>query len=186
VIDLVRKTVESVNKSTLLKQKFQETAKAATVKYLKLKNSPAHRWSSIAEVLNRILINWDSLRFSFQKLNIKWPLEGKNFYRPELRSRTCLILKLFSGKQDLLMEFHGVVLAAKSCQLDSQKTKSPSASYDYYTGFSYFYLNISRGKDGVLEFPTRHFYLPKTANNTLGRNPDRIPKTKRRRKLIAV
>jgi len=52
----IKKVIEAVNKSEYLQGAFEEAMLELLEMYLKLLNSPQHRWSSIALVLERILM----------------------------------------------------------------------------------------------------------------------------------
>lgn len=53
--------METVNKSRVLKAKFDERQKSELGKELKLKNTPTHRWSATEDVLIKILRCWNPL-----------------------------------------------------------------------------------------------------------------------------
>ncbi len=55
VIGKCRKIMETVNKSRVLKAKFNERQKSELGKERKLKNTPTHRWSATEDVLSKIL-----------------------------------------------------------------------------------------------------------------------------------
>jgi hypothetical protein len=65
VIGKCRKIMETVNKSRVLKAKFDERQKSELGKELKLKNTPTHRWSATEDVLIKILRCWNPLRQAF-------------------------------------------------------------------------------------------------------------------------
>ncbi len=68
------KVIEGVNKFEYLQGAFEETMLELLETYLKLLNSPQHRWSSITLVLERILIAWEPLLQAYRKLNRPVPL----------------------------------------------------------------------------------------------------------------
>ncbi len=69
----IKKVIEVV-KSEYLQGAFEEAMLELLETYLKLLNSPQHRWSSTALVLERILIAWEPLLQAYRKLNQLVPL----------------------------------------------------------------------------------------------------------------
>jgi hypothetical protein len=81
VIGKCRKIMETVNKSRVLKAKFDERQKSELGKELKLKNTPTHRWSATEDVLIKILRCWNPLGQAFLETNTPFAIEGqKNSY----------------------------------------------------------------------------------------------------------
>jgi hypothetical protein len=70
----IKKVIEAVNKSEYLQGAFEEAMLELLETYLKLFNSPQHRWSSTTLVLERILIAWEPLLQAYHKLNRPVPL----------------------------------------------------------------------------------------------------------------
>ncbi|CAK9223988.1 unnamed protein product [Sphagnum troendelagicum] len=70
----IKKVIETVNKSEYLQGAFEEAMLELLETYFKLLNSPQHRWSSTALVLERILIAWEPLLQAYHKLNRPVPL----------------------------------------------------------------------------------------------------------------
>jgi hypothetical protein len=69
----IKKVIEVV-KSEYLQGAFEEAMLELLETYLKLLNSPQHRWSSTALALERILIAWEPLLQAYRKLNQLVPL----------------------------------------------------------------------------------------------------------------
>jgi len=65
----IKKVIEAVNKSEYLQGAFEEAMLELLETYLKLLNSPQHRWSSTSLVLERILMAWEPLLQVYRKLN---------------------------------------------------------------------------------------------------------------------
>jgi len=101
VFDTCRKVMESVNKSTSLKARFEANQHDLLQKVRKLKNSPAHRWSAMEDVLQRILVLWEPLMMSFTSVGQTFPLEG-----------------------GFLVEFYSVLSPVRSVQMASQAVKT--------------------------------------------------------------
>jgi hypothetical protein len=70
----IKKVIEAMNKSEYLQGAFEEAMLELLEMYLKLLNSPQHRWSSTTFVLERILIAWKPLLQAYRKLNRPVPL----------------------------------------------------------------------------------------------------------------
>jgi hypothetical protein len=70
----IKKVIEAMNKSEYLQGAFEEAMLELLEMYLKLLNSPHHRWSSTTFVLERILIAWEPLLQAYRKLNRPVPL----------------------------------------------------------------------------------------------------------------
>ncbi|CAK9230978.1 unnamed protein product [Sphagnum troendelagicum] len=73
-LERIKKVIEVVNKSEYLHGAFEEAMLELLETYLKLLNSPQHRWSSTALVLERILIAWELFLQAYRKLNRPVPL----------------------------------------------------------------------------------------------------------------
>ncbi len=69
VLNDCRKVIETVNKSKVLKAKFDEKQKNDLGKELKLKNTPSHCWSATEDVLIKLLRCWNPLRHAFLETN---------------------------------------------------------------------------------------------------------------------
>ncbi|KAH8974357.1 hypothetical protein BDL97_01G098100, partial [Sphagnum fallax] len=65
----IKKVIEAMNKSEYMQGTFEEAMLELLETYLKLLNSPQHRWSSTTLVLERILIAWKPLLQAYRKLN---------------------------------------------------------------------------------------------------------------------
>ena len=65
VIMKVRTLIESLNKSGLLKRLYEDAVVEEFGRYLKLRNSPTHRWASIEDVLANILKKWDAIEKAY-------------------------------------------------------------------------------------------------------------------------
>ena len=75
-----------MNKSKVLKAKFDEKQKIQLRKELKLKNTPSHRWSATEDVLVKLLRCWNPLRNAFLETNHLFRIEEEIFFLLELRS----------------------------------------------------------------------------------------------------
>lgn len=65
VITKCQKVIESLNKSKTMKHTFEERCAKEIGKVLKVRNSPTHRWSSLDDVLVRLLRIWDHIIFAY-------------------------------------------------------------------------------------------------------------------------
>ncbi|KAH9538628.1 hypothetical protein CY35_15G016800, partial [Sphagnum magellanicum] len=72
----IKKVIEVVNKFEYLQGAFEEAMFELLETYLKLFNLSQHQWSSIALVLEQILIVWEPLLQAYRKLNRLVPLTG--------------------------------------------------------------------------------------------------------------
>jgi hypothetical protein len=70
----IKKIIEAINKSELLGGAFEVAMMEIFATYLKLINSPQHRWSATALVLERLLICWDAMILAFRDLHRPVPL----------------------------------------------------------------------------------------------------------------
>ena len=70
----IKKVIEATNKSELLGCAFEAAMMEIFATYLKLINSPQHRWSATALVLERLLICWDAMIKAFRDLQRPVPL----------------------------------------------------------------------------------------------------------------
>jgi hypothetical protein len=63
VVSALRKTVESLNKSTYLRSRFEEIqmAKNGGKPGRKISNPPMHRWGATEATIEGVLSNWDEL-----------------------------------------------------------------------------------------------------------------------------
>ena len=95
VIECWRKVVETINKSTSLKAMLDAKVQEDLGCSLKMKNSPAHRWSAIDDVLECILHLWTQVQHAFNKDNHE-----------------------FSIKQDrqVILEFHSIIYQVQKIQ----------------------------------------------------------------------
>ncbi len=64
-----RKTIETVNKSKVLKARFEEKVLEEFKKTMKLHNSPTHRWVATEDVFIRLLQCWNVLGHAFVESN---------------------------------------------------------------------------------------------------------------------
>ena len=103
-----RRFIEKVNKSGLLKVSLmpvfpheepvspelcmclQTCIDAETLeafgRFLKLKNSPAHRWAAVEEVLERLLVLWNVLEAGCGRAQMQFPLKDDRTVMVEFRS----------------------------------------------------------------------------------------------------
>lgn len=86
VITKCRKVIETLNKSKALKHTFEEKCLKELGKTLKVRNSPSHRWSSLDDVLARILRVWDHIVFAYNHHQTVLPIVGQRQLLLELRS----------------------------------------------------------------------------------------------------
>lgn len=70
----IKKIIEVVNNFEHLKEAFEEAMWETFEAYLKLLNSPQHRWSATALVLERLLLCWEPLLQAYRRLNRPVPL----------------------------------------------------------------------------------------------------------------
>lgn len=100
IFDCVRSTTEKVNKSGNLKTLFDELTLAEFGAYRKLKNAPAHRWSSSELVLEQLLLLWSVLVAAFAE-------SGHAF--------------AIGNDRVVLTEFYSVLWACRYVQVQAQK-----------------------------------------------------------------
>jgi hypothetical protein len=86
VLTKCRKIVEKVNKSKKLREIIQKRMKHDHGSAVKLKNSPAHRWSAMEEVLVRVLKYWNQINKGFLECNLPFTLTNDRKLLLELRS----------------------------------------------------------------------------------------------------
>jgi hypothetical protein len=86
VISKCRKVIEKVNKSKVLKEKVEQKMKEQHGKIVKLRNSPAHRWSAMEDVLVRLIKYFDILHHSFLETDSIFPIRNDRQLLLELRS----------------------------------------------------------------------------------------------------
>jgi len=96
----IKKVIEVVNKFEYLQGAFEEAMFELLETYLKLFNLSQHRWSSIALVLERILIVWEPLLQAYRKLNRLVPLTGMD--------------------RTLCIEFHSMIELVRAVQIKAQ------------------------------------------------------------------
>ena len=81
-----RKVVETVNKSKLLKVKVDTNMLTEFGRVCKLRNSPAHRWSAMEDVLVRLLKYWNPLCNAFNEVRSEFKIKNDKKVLVELRS----------------------------------------------------------------------------------------------------
>lgn len=86
VITKCRKLIEKVNKSKRLKENIEQQMKQDFGKVVKLKNSPAHRWSAMEDVFVRLLKYWNQISKGFLQCNLPFTIESDRQLLLELRS----------------------------------------------------------------------------------------------------
>ncbi len=86
VINKCRKVIEKVNKSKLLKEKVEQKMKEQHGKVVKLRNSPAHRWSAVEDVLVRLIKFFDVIHQAFLETGNPFPIRNDRTLLVELRS----------------------------------------------------------------------------------------------------
>jgi hypothetical protein len=77
LMNTCRKVVESVNKSKLLKIKVHNHMLTKLGKICKLRNSPNHRWSTMEDILVRILKFWNPLSNAFNECRSDFGIKNK-------------------------------------------------------------------------------------------------------------
>jgi hypothetical protein len=101
VITKCRSMVESVNKSDGLKDCVDTHTLELFGHYLKQKNAASHRWSSVALVLERILLTWTALVSGFRQI-------GKTF--------------TIANDKAVISEFYSIILPIRDVQKIAQST----------------------------------------------------------------
>jgi hypothetical protein len=86
VLTKCRKIIEKVNKSEWLKESIELHMQRNHGKVVKLKNSPAHRWSAMEEVLLRVLKFWNQINKGFLECNLPFTIANERKLILELRS----------------------------------------------------------------------------------------------------
>jgi len=86
LLNSCRKVIETVNKSKLLKVKVDNKMIQEFGYAIKLKNSPAHRWSAMEDVLIRLLKHWNILTNAFNECRLDFPIKAEKQVLLELRS----------------------------------------------------------------------------------------------------
>ena len=81
-----RKTIETVNKSKVLKARFKEKVLEEFKKTMKLRNSPTHRWAATEDVFIGLLQCWNVLGHAFVESNQIFKLQHDRKLLLELRS----------------------------------------------------------------------------------------------------
>jgi hypothetical protein len=80
------KVIEKINKSKQLKATFDGMVLSDVGRALKMKNSPAHRWSVIDDVLEWLLRLWTHVQNAFNGTNASFPIASDWQVILELRS----------------------------------------------------------------------------------------------------
>jgi hypothetical protein len=99
VISKCRKVIETLNKSKALKHTYEQQCMKELGKALKVRNSPTHRWSSLDDVLARILRVWDVIVFAYNHHQAVLPIAGHRQLILELRSVLHPVRKIQSIAQ---------------------------------------------------------------------------------------
>ena len=118
---LIKKVIESVNKSDILQKAFEEQMLGHVEVYLKLINAPQHRWSSTALVLERILICWDNLIQAYQSLQRDVPLTDNHLL--------------------LCIEFYSIIEPVRAVQVKAQAMKQ-FVIIDVYVNLLMLYITV--------------------------------------------
>ena len=103
VFDACRKVVEKVHKSEPLAAAFEEEVRSEFGRFFKLLNSPAHRWSSMEDVLSRLLKLWEPLNSAFAKHEVTLPI---------------------ATHQNIMLEFYSMLHHCRKVQRQAQKMHS--------------------------------------------------------------
>ena len=74
IFSRIRRFVEFVNKSGMFKAVFDENVKDVFERFLKLHNSPQHRWSAMEDVLNSLMKLWDVCITTTRTLDLAFDL----------------------------------------------------------------------------------------------------------------
>lgn len=120
VFDRLRKQVECVNKSTLLKQRFDERVLERFERFIKLRNTPAHRWSSVEDLLESLQLLWNELEEALADV-------GEDFQ--------------LSDHKDIIDEFRSIIVPVRRIQKMCQRVKS-FVAVDVYLNFIDLYFNV--------------------------------------------
>jgi hypothetical protein len=75
-----------VNKSKRLKESIEEKMRKQFGRAVKLRNSPAHRWSAMEDVFVRVLQYWEIIEQSFLDTDSPFTMHGYRQLILELRS----------------------------------------------------------------------------------------------------
>ena len=106
VMDLCRNTIEKVNESDNLKKLFGDSMLEEYGNEYRLNNSPQHCWTSICDVLERLIQLHPQLEAAYAGGKQTYPL---------------------TEELQVMKEFHAVIAAIKIVQKVSQKTQSFAA-----------------------------------------------------------
>ena len=118
---IIKKVIESVNKSEYLQAAFESAMLEQFEVYLKLLNAPQHRWSATALVLERLLLCWEAVKLAFLKCNRPFPLSDAD--------------------RDLCIEFYSVINPVREVQLKAQAMRS-FVVVDVYLGLYELYTTV--------------------------------------------
>lgn len=135
-IQRIKKVVESVNKSEYLLVAFESAMIEEFGMYLKLLNSPQHRWSAVALVLERILITWDVVMKAYRDAR-----------RP---------LPLTDADNVLCVEFYSIIEPVRAVQVKAQAMKTFVAVDVYVLLLSLYTTILDVNKPLQLQNPKRH------------------------------
>jgi hypothetical protein len=98
--------METVNKSGGLKAAFEKEQEEGLLgRALKLRNSPAHRWSAMEDVMGRVLKLWNHLMVAFNGQGLPFPMAEDKRVMIEFYS----VLKPVRDVQKLSQKMHEFV-----------------------------------------------------------------------------
>jgi hypothetical protein len=117
----IKKVIEAMNKSEYMQGTFEEAMLELLETYLKLLNSPQHRWSSTTLVLERILIAWEPLLQAYRKLN-----------RP---------IRLTNMDSTLCIEFYSMIEPVRAVQIKAHAMQT-FVIVDVYVMLYFLYTTV--------------------------------------------
>ncbi len=120
IITKCRKIIEKVNKSKRLKESIEEKMRKRFGRAVKLRNSPAHRWSAMEDVFVRLLQYWEIIEQSFLDTDLPFTMHG---YR------------------QLILELRSIIHPIRYIQRVAQKTKE-LAVFQVYMLLMHAYLGV--------------------------------------------
>ena len=149
----IKKVIEAINKSELLGGAFKAAMMEIFATYLKLINSPQHRWSATALVLERLLICWDAIILAFRDLQRPVPLTDSDH-------TSCI-------------EFYSIIEPVCAVQIKAQAMQSFVMIDVYIMLYTLITTTLDLGKPlALLEPVCRQLGIEHAANVNVSRPTD--------------
>ena len=147
IIEAVKKTVEKMNKSDKLMQLFgEQLINDHMNKNIRLQNTPHHRWSSLEELLFKMLCLWQQVTQTFAVSGTVAPIHGmmpvlKEFWTVLSDAKICQ--KISQHRNDFsVLQFFFVVISLHKGTFSSECTLKIRTSFEERTKKEVNHINI--------------------------------------------